>query len=196
MEKSGAKKNAGLPFTADLNVIYGIMKNPDNQLVRLASSMRGHYADAKALEELIARGDPVHYEVFEKTVPQESGNLQFGISKTYPGTVGGECFMTKGHYHAIPGTAEVYLCLRGEGYMLMKLPGGESAYEKLTPGSLLYVPPFWGHRTVCTGDEPLITFYVYPADAGHNYGDIEKEGFPVRVFKRAGTLEIVPSRKG
>jgi glucose-6-phosphate isomerase len=138
----------------------------------------------------------VHYEVFEKTVPQESGNLQFGISKTYAGTVGGECFMTKGHYHAVPGTAEVYLCLRGEGYMLMKLPGGESAYERLVPGSVLYVPPFWGHRTVCTGEEPVITFYVYPAEAGHNYGDIEKEGFPVRVFKRAGKIEVVPSRKG
>jgi glucose-6-phosphate isomerase len=196
MEKNTVKGNTGMPFGADVNVIHGIMKNPDSQLVRLASSMRGHYADAKALEELIARGDPVHYEVFEKTVPQESGNLQFGISKTYPGTVGGECFMTKGHYHAIPGTAEVYLCLRGEGYMLMKLPGGQSAYEKLVPGSVLYVPPFWGHRTVCTGEEPVITFYVYPAEAGHNYGDIEKEGFPVRVFKRAGKIEIVPSRKG
>ncbi len=196
MEKSPGKKSAGMPFSVDLNVIHGIMKDPDSQLVRLASSMRGHYADAKALEELIARGDPVHYEVFEKTVPQESGNLQFGISKTYAGTVGGECFMTKGHYHAVPGTAEVYLCLRGEGYMLMKLPGGESAYEKLAPGSVLYVPPFWGHRTVCTGEEPVITFYVYPAEAGHNYGDIEKEGFPVRVFKRAGKIEIVPSRKG
>ncbi|MCX7038434.1 MAG: glucose-6-phosphate isomerase [Spirochaetes bacterium] len=196
MEKNTVKRNTGMPFGADVNVIHGIMKNPDSQLVRLASSMRGHYADAKALEELIARGDPVHYEVFEKTVPQESGNLQFGISKTYPGTVGGECFMTKGHYHAIPGTAEVYLCLRGEGYMLMKLPGGQSAYEKLVPGSVLYVPPFWGHRTVCTGEEPVITFYVYPAEAGHNYGDIEKEGFPVRVFKRAGKIEIVPSRKG
>ena len=196
MDKSTGKKNPVMPFSVDLNVIHGIMKDPDSQLVRLASSMRGHYADAKALEELIARGDPVHYEVFEKTVPQESGNLQFGISKTYPGTVGGECFMTKGHYHAIPGTAEVYLCLRGEGYMLMKLPGGQSAYEKLVPGSVLYVPPFWGHRTVCTGEEPVITFYVYPAEAGHNYGDIEKEGFPVRVFKRAGKIEIVPSRKG
>jgi glucose-6-phosphate isomerase len=195
MDKNTDKGKAGMPFATDVNVIHGIMKDPDTQLVRLASSMRGHYADAGALEELIARGDPVHYEVFEKTVPQKSGDLQFGISKTYPGTVGGECFMTKGHYHAVPGTSEVYLCLRGEGYMLMKLPGGESAYQKLVPGSVLYVPPFWGHRTVCTGEEPVITFYVYPAEAGHNYGDIEKEGFPVRVFKKAGKIEIVPSAK-
>ena len=35
-----------------------------------------------------------------------------------------------------------------------------------------------GTCSVNTGDEPLISFCVYPADAGHNYGDIEKEGFP------------------
>jgi len=35
---------------------------------------------------------------------------------------------------------------------------------------------------------------VYPAQAGHNYGDIEKEGFPLRVFKRGGKIEIAASK--
>ena len=179
------------PFGLDFDLLNGIMKEPDKQIVRLASSMRGHYKDPKALEALIAQGDPVHYEVFEKDVPEENGHLRFCISKTYPGTVNGECFMTKGHYHEVPGTSEIYLCLRGEGYMLMKLASGESAYERFLPGRMCYVPPFWAHRTVNTGDEPLISLCVYPAEAGHNYGDIEKEGFPVRVFKRAGKVEIV-----
>lgn len=183
------------PFMVDFDLLSGIMRKPDTQLVRLASSMRGHYADAQALEELIAKGDPIHYEVFEKTVPQTYGHLQVGISKCYPGTVGGECFMTKGHYHKVTETGEIYLGLRGEGYMLMKLPNGESAVERFLPGNMVYVPPFWGHRSVCTGDEPLVTLYCFPAEAGHNYGDIEKEGFPVRVFKRAGKVEIVPSAK-
>ncbi len=102
--------------------------------------------------------------------------------------------MTKGHYHAVPGTAEIYLCLSGQGYMLMKLADGSSAYERFLPGRMVYVPPFWAHRTVNTGDEPLISFCVYPGDAGHNYGDIEKEGFPLRVFKRAGKVEIVKNK--
>jgi glucose-6-phosphate isomerase len=181
------------PFGVNYDLVNGIMKDPQVHTVRLASSMRGHYEDANALDALISQGDPVHYEVFEMRIPQERGQLQFCISKTWPGTVGGECFMTKGHYHAVPGTAEIYLCLRGEGYMLMKLPSGESTYEKFAPGRMCYVPPFWGHRTVNTGDEPLISFCVYPGEAGHNYGDIEKEGFPVRVFKRSGKVEIVRS---
>jgi len=179
------------PFGIEFDLIWGIMKDPENHVIRLASSMRGHYKDPAALEALIKAGDPVHYEVFERKIPEETGQLQFCISKTYPGTVGGECFMTKGHYHKAAGTAEVYLCLRGEGYMLMKLPGGESAVERFLPGRMVYVPPFWGHRTVNTGDEPLISFCVYPGEAGHNYGDIEKEGFPLRVFKRAGKVEMV-----
>jgi len=195
-QELGILGNVDKPFGLDFDLVHGIMKNPEVHTVRLASSMRGHYRDARALEALIAQGDPVHYEVFEMKIPQEVGQLQFCLSKTYPGTVGGECFMTKGHYHQVPETAEIYLCVRGEGYMLMKLSDGSSAYERFLPGRMCYVPPFWAHRTVNTGDEPLISFCVYPGEAGHNYGDIEKEGFPVRVWKRAGKVEIASSRGG
>ncbi len=188
---AGSATRRMMPFGVDFDLIRGIMMNPDNRVVRQASSMRGHYKDAKALEALIAQGDPLHYEVFEMKVPLESGQVMFCLSKTYPGTVGGECFMTKGHYHEVPDTAEIYLCLHGAGYMLMKLADGQSAYEPLYPGRLCYVPPYWGHRTVNTCDEPLITFCAYPGNAGHNYRDIEKEGFPLRVFKSGGTVEIV-----
>jgi hypothetical protein len=53
-------------------------------------------------------------------------------------------------------------------------------------GQMVYVPPFWAHRSVNTGREPLVSFCVYPAEAGHNYGDIAGEGFPQRVFRRGG----------
>lgn len=47
------------------------------------------------------------------------------------------------------------------------------------------------HCLINTGDEPLISFCVYPADAGHNYGDIEQQGFPQRVFrKNSGEIVI------
>jgi glucose-6-phosphate isomerase len=99
--------------------------------------------------------------------------------------------MTKGHYHSIAETAEVYLCLRGQGYMLMKTTDGDCRAEYMERGKVVYVPPYWAHRSVNTGSEPLLTFYVYPADAGHNYGDIEIEGFPQRIYLRNGKVEIV-----
>ena len=60
---------------------------------------------------------------------------------------------------------------------------GAPAAERMSRGRMVYVPPYWAHRSVNTGDgEPLVSFCVYPAEAGHNYGDIETEGFPQRVF--------------
>jgi len=70
--------------------------------------------------------------------------------------------------------------------MMMKTPDGECRYESFAPGRMVYVPPYWGHRSINTGEGPLISFCVYPGDAGHNYGDIEKEGFPKRVFRHNG----------
>lgn len=179
-----------MPFGADVDLAEGAMDAPDNHLARVASDMRGYYADEAALERLIAAGDPLHYEVFEKNVPQAQGHVMFCISKLQPGLVGEECFMTKGHYHTIAGTAEVYWCIRGKGYLLMKTSDGRSAIQPMARNRLVYVPPYWAHRSINTGREPLISFCAYPGDAGHNYGDIATEGFPKRVFVRDGVEAI------
>ena len=178
------------PFTVDFDLAMGVMKNPTNHLVRHASDMRGHYRDTAAHEALIADGNPVHYEVFEHPEPNEYGHLMYCISDLKPGCVGEECFMTKGHYHTRINTGEIYLALRGRGFMMMKTTDGQCRYEEFVPGRMVYVPPYWGHRSINTGDEPLISFCVYPGDAGHNYGDIEREGFPKRVFRRGGKIVV------
>lgn len=107
-----------------------------------------------------------------------AGELLMGISIVHPGKIGREYFMTKGHFHTIIDTAEIYYCLRGEGYMVMETPEGDTAVEALSPGKVLYVPPRWAHRSVCTGrQEDLVTFFAYPGNAGHDYGTIELLGF-------------------
>jgi len=180
------------PFGVQFDLAAGIMENPTAQIDRRASDMRGYYADEAALERLIAaQGDPVHYETFESPVPEQAGHLRYCISKLYPGVVGDEYFMTKGHYHTVLKTGEIYLCLRGTGLMMMKTAEGDCRWEAFAPGRMVYVPPCWAHRSINTGDEPLISFCVYPGDAGHNYGDIQTEGFPQRVFQRDGRVLIV-----
>ena len=184
-----------MPFGTDFNLAQGIMQDPDSHIRRMTSEMRGYYADGDALEELIRSGDPIHYEVFEKDIPEEYGHLRVCISKVFPGIVGDECFMTKGHYHTVLETAEVYFTLRGEGYMLMKTSAGQSIPERMVPGRMVYVPPCWAHRSINTGEEALISLCIYPGEAGHNYGDIEKEGFPQRIFNRNGNIEIITNTK-
>lgn len=178
------------PFGVQLDLVEGLMENPTRRTERRASAMRGHYRDAAALEKIIAADDPVHYEVLEVPVPEESGHLMFCISRLFPGSVGDECFMTKGHYHTRVNTGEIYLALRGRGLMMMKTPDGECRWEEFRPGRMVYVPPYWGHRSINTGDEPLVSFCVYPGEAGHNYGDIETEEFPKRAFIRDGSIIV------
>jgi glucose-6-phosphate isomerase len=100
--------------------------------------------------------------------------------------------MTKGHFHTVLDTAEVYYCLKGAGYMVMETPDGEWAVEQLGPNTVLYVPPCWAHRSVNTSpNEDLVTFFVYPGNSGHDYGSIETQGFRKLVLERNGAPDIV-----
>jgi oxalate decarboxylase/phosphoglucose isomerase-like protein (cupin superfamily) len=45
--------------------------------------------------------------------------------------------------------------------------------------------PRWAHRSVNASlDEDLITFFIYPGDAGHDYGTIEQQGFRKLVVEQ------------
>jgi glucose-6-phosphate isomerase len=180
------------PFGLGIDLESGIMPEATNHLVRRASDMKGYYLDENALGKLIRENsDPIHYEVFELPVPEEYGHLMYCISKLYPGKIGDEFFFTKGHYHTVEETAEIYLCLKGEGYMVMKTSDGRTEEIRMERGKMVYVPPFWAHRSVNTGGEPLISFCVYPAEAGHNYGDIKEQGFPKRIFEKENSIHII-----
>jgi len=171
-----------VPFGVSVDFTTGKMEDPDRVVTRRASDLRGYYEDSEALEALIADGDPIHYHVYEKAIPETEGHLLFCMSVLEPGHVGKEFFLTKGHYHTVAGTAETYLCVRGQGFLMMKTASGDWKAEAMQPGRMIYAPPFWAHRSINTGTEPLISFCVYPAHAGHNYGDIQTQGFPRRVM--------------
>jgi glucose-6-phosphate isomerase len=180
------------PFSLEIDLETGKMPMATNHLIRHASDMKGYYLNEEALQESIKNnGDLIHYEVFEYPIPEEYGHLMYCISKLYPGKIDEEFFMTKGHYHTVQQTAEIYLCLKGEGYMLMKTSDGKCETIGMKRGQMVYVPPYWAHRSVNIGIEPLISFCVYPAEAGHNYGDIKKQGFPKRIVEMGNTVQII-----
>ena len=181
-----------LPFTFDLVFPQVLPSRYDHHIVRKLSSMKGQFADQQAYARLLDQEDAVLYEVYEVKRPEEAGELLHGISVVHPGKVGDEYYMTKGHFHNVLETAEIYYCLKGEGVMVMETPEGDWAIEELRPGKVLYVPPRWAHRSVNTGSrEDLVTFFVYPAYAGHDYGTIEKQGFRKLVIEANGRPFIV-----
>ncbi len=80
--------------------------------------------------------------------------------------------------------------------MVMETPEGDWAVEELVPGRVLYVPPRWAHRSVNTGQaEDLATFYVFPANAGHDYGTIEKQGFRKLVVEVEGKTKVIDNKR-
>lgn len=164
----------------------------DDHITRTLSAMQGQFLDQSAFQALLSVEDQVLYEVFEIKRPEVAGELLHGISIVHPGKVGDEYFMTKGHFHTVLATAEVYFCLKGQGVMLMETPEGDWAVEPLCPNTVLYVPPRWAHRSVNTSPtEDLVTFFVYPGNAGHDYGSIEKQGYRKCILDRHGVPTVV-----
>lgn len=180
------------PFVAAIGFPEKPLSRYDNHIERRLSSMRGQYLDSAEFERRVAEGDPLIYEVYEVKRPEVAGELLCGVSIVHPGRIGQELYMTKGHFHTVLETAEVYYCLAGSGMMVMETPEGEASVKALEPGALLYVPPRWAHRSVNThASKDLATLFVYPANAGHDYGTIETHGFRKLVVDRGGGPEVI-----
>jgi glucose-6-phosphate isomerase len=169
-------------FTLDFALQGGLSQKAVSTKRRL-SQMRGIFADTAACEKALQSEDPLVYEFYELGAPERPGDLAFGSSITYPGRVGNEYYMTKGHFHTILETAEVYYTLSGEGFMLLENPEGDSSLQPLSPGNAVYVPPRYAHRTINTGTVPLVSFFAFRGDAGHNYGAIETRGYRKLVIE-------------
>ena len=181
-----------LPFTFTLPMPQVIPSRVDNHIERRLSALRGQFFDQETYHSMLSKEDQLIYEVYEIKRPEVEGEFLMGVSIVHPGKVGREFFMTKGHFHSVLETCEIYYCLRGEGYMVMETPDGDTSVEALAPGKVLYVPPRWAHRSVCTSrQEDLVTFFAYPANAGHDYGTIERQGFRKLVLDGANGPEIV-----
>jgi glucose-6-phosphate isomerase len=153
--------------------------------------MKGMFFDTDSELRILEEDDPVIYSFSERILPEENGHLQLATTTIQPGKIGEEYFMTKGHYHRRSDTSEVYLGMGGEGCLLMQTVDGDFDSIEIRQGVIAYIPPYWGHRMVNTGLTPFIFFAVYPGDAGHNYGDIEKTGFVKILVERDGKPVLI-----
>jgi glucose-6-phosphate isomerase len=172
------------PFSLHLDFETGELTPSDRINVRKLSDMKGMFLDPESEIRILERDDPIIYSFSEKILPKKNGHLQLAATTIQPGKIGEEYFMTKGHYHRRPDTSEVYLGMEGEGCLLMQTVDGDFDSIEIRKGVIAYIPPYWGHRMVNTGKTPFIFFAVYPGDAGHNYGDIEKTGFVKILLER------------
>jgi len=104
------------------------------------------------------------------------GGLITGISVLEPGRVGAEYAMTRGHLHALADRSELYIGLFGRGVMILETLDGRSEVHDVLPGTAVYVPGHWVHRSVNVGSERFCALFCYAADAGQDYAIIERAG--------------------
>ncbi len=192
---NGSKFDWVKGFTIDFDLATGMSKSQAETSVRNVSDMKGMFADEMAWQEAVDNGNPKVYEFYEMGAPENDAHLAFGASITYAGKIGNEYFMTKGHFHTILETAEIYYCIGGFGYMLLESPEGDWSAQKLSPGMMVYVPPRYAHRSINTGDEPMVTIFSFRGDAGHDYGTIETKGYRKLIVDKDGKPEIIDNPK-
>ena len=163
------------PASCAVELASGTMGGGTGRYVKRMSDLRGLYADERALELALEQsGDPIVYEVSEFRPSVDTGDMIFGMTRMSSGKIGAEFFMTRGHIHARADRPEVYYGQNGVGLMLMESPQGETRVVEIGPQIICYVPPYWIHRSVNTGDEDLLMMFSYPADSGQDYEIIER----------------------
>jgi glucose-6-phosphate isomerase len=158
---------------------------------RRLGDLRGLFADEAARaalpQERLAYATECAFPVPEGS----AGGLFWGTTFIEPGLVGDEYFMTKGHFHAQADRSEFYFTFAGEGLLLLMDATRRCWAERMLPGSVHPIPPRVAHRTVNIGQTRLSFGACWPADAGHDYEAIAREGFACRVRQIAGCAQVV-----
>lgn len=145
---------------------------------RHLADLRDCFDDAEAYKVALAEGNPLIYSVSSFEGGSGEGDLHYGLGILQPGRVGNEYYFTKGHFHEWRPAAEIYIGLSGTGGLLLEEEGGKnSRFVAFGAGMIVYVPGSTAHRSVNTGDVPLVYIGAYSAAAGHDYAAIAERNF-------------------
>jgi len=158
-------------------------------MLRYLADVSDIFADQAEVHRRTAE-NPLIYEFVDLRDTLPGSALSFGLTTLYPGALGGEFYMTRGHFHAREQDGdEVYLGVSGSGLLQLQSRGGAGREMELKAGSLLYTPLAWAHRTINSGSEPLVFFSIWPSSTAYDYAEITRRGgFPRRVMQGAGLV--------
>jgi glucose-6-phosphate isomerase, archaeal len=182
-----------LPISVDLDINTGIF-NPCPQLTqRRVSDLGMMFADQAAVQATISNGDPIVYEIRYHPFKTSNSDMALGVTTIYPGKIGNEYHMTKGHFHEADDQPEIYFCVKGEGYLLMETREGDFRVAPWKPGTITHIPPPYAHRVVNTGNDVLVFVASYHLAAGHEYDLVSQRGFAEIVVDQNGQAVRLPN---
>ena len=169
-------------MSLSLDFATGLYAGQALQSVRRLSDIAELFEHSSLIGPL--RKDEVVYEIHGSPAEVDGpGRLLHATTILYPGHVGGECFMTRGHFHTDPLRGELMFTLRGTGEALLMDRDGKTWTEPMSPGSVHDIDGRYAHRVVNTGEVPLIFLVTWMSDCGHDYESIREKGFGLRLRK-------------
>jgi glucose-6-phosphate isomerase len=170
---------------------YQMSGEPIINQIRKLKDIPGIFADEKAFSEMDEEQLAYTVQAWLPVADGTPGGLFFGASTIYPGKVGNEYFMTKGHFHSLGDRAEFYWGVQGKGMLILMDRERNIWAEEVYPGSLHYIGGEIAHRLANTGDEKLIVGACWPSDAGHDYDEIAENGFSARLLEIEGIPKLI-----
>jgi glucose-6-phosphate isomerase, archaeal len=159
--------------------------------VRKLKDLSGIFQDQEAFNFLDQEQPAYSVQSWLPVSEGTPGGLFFGASTIYPGKVGNEYFMTKGHFHLLGDRAEFYWGVQGKGMLILMDRNRNTWAEEVYPGSLHYIGGEIAHRLANTDNENLIVGACWPSDAGHDYEEIAVNGFSARLVEIEGIPKLI-----
>jgi glucose-6-phosphate isomerase len=182
-----------LPISVQFDFATGIFAPFQEVVNRRMSHLKEMFYDQAAVQAIMADDNRVIYEIRYHPFITSTSDMALGVTRIFPGKVGDEYHMTKGHFHERPDQPEIYFCVHGEGYLLLETREGDFEAVPWRPGTITHIPPMWAHRVVNTGKETLFFVASYHIAAGHDYGPVIERGFSQIVVERDGLPVLAPN---
>jgi glucose-6-phosphate isomerase len=149
------------------------------------------FKDQEALKSMSSEMLCYTVQLFFPVPEGTTGAMGFGNTFIFPGKVGNEYIMTKGHFHAKGESSEFYWGVQGKGMLIMMDRDRNTWAEEMYPGSLHYIGENIAHRVANTGNTTLILGASWTSDAGHDYEEIARNCFSARLFEIDGKPLLV-----
>lgn len=167
---------------SSVNLGVSLMINPSKVEERRLKDMDGFFHDKEAYRR--ADKEKFVYRIYYFSF----NSMGCAITEMFPGKIGNEFFLTRGHFHKPPEMSEVYIFLRGYGVSVMQHKNREKPvlFAPLIPGAVVFSPPFYAHRTVNIGKDKLSWISIFNTEAQLDYEPVLREGFRGLIVEEDG----------
>lgn len=157
---------------------------------RRLAGMEGYFTDTAAWALADQNAVVYRVEAYEPVPEGVLGGIGLATTYLFPGSIGGEYYMTRGHFHSNADGPELCMTISGSGALILMSRDRETRYEMMSLGSVHHVPSETAHKAANIGTDALVFVSYWSSEIGHDYETIKKSGFSRRLISVNGIAEL------